>query len=115
MAKIGATPQRGAFSRVLNRLACNAKIVFSPQRGAFSRVLNRLVCNAKIVFSPQRGAFSWVRRRLASRARELIRTRSAVKRVLDCAIPIATHHCFVLGLVARRSVFHVNLFCNRPS
>ena len=73
--------------------------MFSPQRGAFSRVLNRLVCNAKIVFSPQRGAFSWVR--LASRARELIRTRSAVKRVLDCAIPIATHHCFVLGLVAQ--------------
>ena len=108
-----ATPQRGAFSRVLNRLACNTKIVFSPQRGAFSRVLNRLVCN-KTVFSPQRGAFSWVRRRLASRARELIRSRSAVKRVLDCAIPIATD-CFVLGLVARRSVFHVNLFCNRPS
>ena len=27
------TPQRGAFSRVLNRLARNTKIVFSPQRG----------------------------------------------------------------------------------
>ena len=83
-------------------------MVFSPQRGAFSRVLNRLVCNAKIVFSPQRGAFSWV-------CHGLIRTRSAVKRVLDSTIPIATHHCFVLGLVARKNVFHVNLFCNRPS
>ena len=30
------TPQRGAFSRVLNRLARNTKIVFSPQRGGFS-------------------------------------------------------------------------------
>ena len=27
------TPQRGAFSRVLNRLARSTKIVFSPQRG----------------------------------------------------------------------------------
>ena len=27
------TPQRGAFSRVLNRLAHSTKIVFSPQRG----------------------------------------------------------------------------------
>ena len=31
---------------------------FSP-RGAFSGVLNRLACNTKIVFSPQRGGFSW--------------------------------------------------------
>ena len=33
------TPQRGAFSRVLNRLARNTKIVFSPQRGGFSGAL----------------------------------------------------------------------------
>ena len=31
----------------------------TPQRGAFSRVLNRLARNTKIVFSPQRGGFSW--------------------------------------------------------
>ena len=31
----------------------------TPQRGAFSRVLNRLVRSTKIVFSPQRGGFSW--------------------------------------------------------
>ena len=31
----------------------------TPQRGAFSRVLNRLTRNTKIVFSPQRGEFSW--------------------------------------------------------
>ena len=31
----------------------------TPQRGAFSRVLNRLASNTKIVFSPQRGGFSW--------------------------------------------------------
>ena len=31
----------------------------TPQRGAFSRVLNRLARNTKIVFSPQRGEFSW--------------------------------------------------------
>ena len=36
------TPQRGAFSRALNRLARNTKIVFSPQRGGFSWAL--LVC-----------------------------------------------------------------------
>ena len=30
-----------------------------PQRGAFSRVLNRLARNTKIVFLPQRGGFSW--------------------------------------------------------
>ena len=33
------TPQRGAFSRVLNRLARSTKIVFSPQRGGFSCAL----------------------------------------------------------------------------
>ena len=45
------TPQRGAFSRVLNRLARNTKIVFSPQRGGFSWALylydystNSIVC-----------------------------------------------------------------------
>ena len=54
-------------------------------------------------------------KKMASRARELIRTRSAVKRVLDSTIPIATHHYFVLGLVVRRNVFRVNLFCNSPS
>ena len=32
---------------------------FTRQRGAFSRVLNRLARNTKIVFSPQRGGFSW--------------------------------------------------------
>ena len=31
----------------------------TPQRGAFSRVLNRLARSTKIVFSPQRGGFSW--------------------------------------------------------
>ena len=31
----------------------------TPQRGAFSRVLNRLARNIKIVFSPQSGGFSW--------------------------------------------------------
>ena len=31
----------------------------TPQRRAFSRVLNRLARNTKIVFSPQRGRFSW--------------------------------------------------------
>ena len=31
----------------------------TPQRGAFSRVPNRLARNTKIVFSPQRGGFSW--------------------------------------------------------
>ena len=31
----------------------------TPQRGAFSRVLNRLARRTKIVFSPQRGGFSW--------------------------------------------------------
>ena len=31
----------------------------TPQRGAFSRVLNRLARNTKIVFSPQRRGFSW--------------------------------------------------------
>ena len=31
----------------------------TPQRRAFSRVLNRLARNTKIVFSPQRGGFSW--------------------------------------------------------
>ena len=30
-AKMDLTPQRGAFSRVLNRLARNTKIVFSPE------------------------------------------------------------------------------------
>ena len=38
-AKMDLTPQRGAFSRVLNRLARNTKIVFSPQRGGFSWAL----------------------------------------------------------------------------
>ena len=33
------TPQRGAFSRELNRLARNTKIVFSPQRDDFSLAL----------------------------------------------------------------------------
>ena len=32
----------------------------TPQRGAFSRVLNRLARNTKIVVSPQRGGFSWL-------------------------------------------------------
>ena len=31
----------------------------TPQRGAFSRVLNRLARSTKIVFSPQRRGFSW--------------------------------------------------------
>ena len=31
----------------------------TPQRAAFSRVLNRLARNTKIVFSQQRGGFSW--------------------------------------------------------
>ena len=31
----------------------------TPQRGAFSRVLTRLARSTKIVFSPQRGGFSW--------------------------------------------------------
>ena len=31
----------------------------TPQRGAFSRVLNRLARSTKIVFLPQRGGFSW--------------------------------------------------------
>ena len=31
----------------------------TSQHGAFSRVLNRLARNTKIVFSPQRGGFSW--------------------------------------------------------
>ena len=43
------TPQRGAFSRVLNRLARNTKIVFSPQRGGFSwalvcTIIYRFIC-----------------------------------------------------------------------
>ena len=36
------TPQRGAFSRVLNRLARNTKIVFSPQRGGLGSLFARL-------------------------------------------------------------------------
>ena len=38
-AKMDLTPQRRAFSRALNRLARNTKIVFSPQRGGFSWAL----------------------------------------------------------------------------
>ena len=36
-----------------------AKNYLTPQRRAFSRVLNRLARNTKIVCSPQRGGFSW--------------------------------------------------------
>ena len=39
LTKMDLTPQRGAFSRVLNRLARSTKIVFSPQRGGFSWAL----------------------------------------------------------------------------
>ena len=48
------TPQRGAFSRVLNRLARNTKIVFSPQRGGFSLdMIQKTACC--VPFGPGKG------------------------------------------------------------
>ena len=57
------TPQRGAFSRVLNRLARNTKILFSPQRGGFSWALclydysTNFIClrDGRSTWEPQRG------------------------------------------------------------
>ena len=51
------TPQRGAFSRVLNRLARNTKIVFSPQRGGFTREALLSEAGFEKVFRTQ----NWVR------------------------------------------------------
>ena len=66
------TPQRGAFSRVLNRPARNTKIVFSPQRGGFSWALclydyfTDSIClrDGRSTWEPKRGwilfdAFTW--------------------------------------------------------